>query len=301
MQALLADAAFYWLLWLIFSLIGFLIGWALRGALREKGIVQSYERSEQERNSLAHLYSQVRTQHDQKSNEIKKMTNEVAQLRQMVATFDLEKTVYHNSLDAKNAHLAKAESSAAHFAEKIVFLEEQALQLRTRNTQLTAEFNHLQDELQGWKTLQRDFSILLRQVQTLEANGRQLEQARTELRRQLDAAQGENRRMRQQRDSNALELDDAEAAAAPDHHTPATAPARRYDHTADADDLKVINGITPQIEQELYSMGFFSLEQISNWDENILAVVAAHLRVPVAQLRQANWAGQARRLLGMAR
>lgn len=186
MQQLLSDSAFYWLLWLIFSLVGFLIGWSLRAFWRERALIEAYERSEQERNSLAQIYAQLKQQHDGKASELKRLITELSQLRQQSANFDLEKTLLVNKLESGQLQLEKAVSDSQHLAEKAALLDDQAQHLRTRNAQLTAEFTYLQEELQGWKTLQRDFSVMLRQVQTMENTIRALEQERNDLRRRMD-------------------------------------------------------------------------------------------------------------------
>lgn len=223
MQYLLSDSAFYWLLWLIFSLVGFLVGWTLRASWRERAVVQAFDRSEQERNSLANLYAQLRQQHDAKAGELKKIGTEVIQLRQQVAGFDLEKTVLLNTIDTSKIQVDKFQSEARLLEDKTILLEDQALHLRTRNSQLTAEFNHLQEEIQGWKNLQRDFSILLRQVHTLEGTVKSLEQERTELQYELQVAQTEAQSLRTR-----LAPDTNSATAAADLHLTAM-PSHRHE------------------------------------------------------------------------
>lgn len=68
MDILAQDPLLYWLLWAIATLIGVLLGWTLRAQWKEKALLSAYEQSEQERNSIAHLYSQLRTHHDQKNS-----------------------------------------------------------------------------------------------------------------------------------------------------------------------------------------------------------------------------------------
>lgn len=304
MQALLQDSGFYWLLWLIASLFGFLVGWTLRAAWREKAILEAYERSEQERNSLAHLYSQLRAQHDQKTAEAKKLTLEIAQLRHQTAAYELEKALSASTAQADAARLEKAQADAAHFAEKLQLLAEQAEYLRTRNTQLSNEVSHLQEELLGWKTLHRDFSVMLRQLQSLENNSTALQEERDQLQLQLDAAriEIENLQLALLRRSAGLAETPKSAAdaAASDRHAFAV-PTHPTELPANADDLKLINGITPFAEQQLHSLGIFTLAQISQWDDEVVNAVSAALGLPAAQIRQEDWVGQARHLLGASR
>ena len=65
MDALIQDPLMYWLIWTIATVIGIALGWSLRASWRERAIQQLYEQSEQERASVAHLYNQLKNQHDQ--------------------------------------------------------------------------------------------------------------------------------------------------------------------------------------------------------------------------------------------
>ena len=89
MDALIQDPLMYWLIWTIATVIGIVLGWSLRASWRERAILQAYEQSEQERASVAHLYGQLKNQHDQKAAEIKRLSLESSHLRQQLAALDL--------------------------------------------------------------------------------------------------------------------------------------------------------------------------------------------------------------------
>lgn len=191
MDTLVQDPLLYWLIWTIATVIGIILGWSLRASWREKAILEAYEQSEQERNAVAHLYSQLRSQHDQKTAEIKRMSLEATHLRQQLTALEIDHATRESQRQAEAAKLAKAQADAAYAGEKILLLEENIRFLRLRDQQFGAEITRLHEEVAGWKKLQRDFSGMLSQIQTLETRSAQLEAERNQLLRQLETSRVE--------------------------------------------------------------------------------------------------------------
>lgn len=300
MDALVQDPLFYWLAWAIATLIGLVVGWALRAALYERPILEAYERSEQERNALARLYSQVRDQHELKEADLKRMSLELGQLRQQLSTFEIERATWAASAQAEGAKLAKAQAEASFYAEKIGFLEEQLGVLRHRNSEHGQELVRLHEELNAWKVLHRDFNGLLGQVRALEETTAALESERTQLQQQLDAARIEIENLQLEvvrKRSYQDHAEKANAAAPTGSRGGLVGPAQPAATPGHADDLKIINGITPFAEQQLYALGIFTFDQVSQWDDGTVAAVAEALGLPPGQILEEDWVGQAQHLL----
>lgn len=191
MDAFILDPLFYWIIWTIATVIGILLGWSLRANWREKAVWDAYNQSEQERSSVAHLYSQLRSQHDQKTAELKRVSLETSHLRQQLTAMEIAHATRESTREAEAAKLAKAEADASHYFEKVQLLEENIQFLRQRDQQFSAEIARLHEELQGWKKLKRDFSGMLSQIQTLETRATQLEQERNALIRQVETTKVE--------------------------------------------------------------------------------------------------------------
>ena len=155
MDALVQDPVLYWLIWTIATVIGIILGWSLRASWREKAILAAYEQSEQERNSVAHLYSQLRSQHDQKMAELKRLSLESGHLRQKLSGLEIENATRESRVQADAARLARSQAEATHAAEKVMLLEENIRFLRLRDQQFSTEITRLHEEVQGWKKLQR--------------------------------------------------------------------------------------------------------------------------------------------------
>ncbi len=188
MDTLIQDPVMYWLIWSIATIIGIVLGWSLRASWRERAILQAYEQSEQERASVAHLYGQLKNQHDQKAAEIKRLTLESNHLRQQIAGIEIDAATRNAVKEAETAKLAQAQTVATHATEKILLLEENIRFLRLRDQQFGNEITRLHEEVQGWKKLQRDFSGMLTQIQQLELRSATLEQERNTLQNFLDAS-----------------------------------------------------------------------------------------------------------------
>ena len=59
--------------------------------------------------------------------------------------------------------------------------------------------------------------------------------------------------------------------------------------------LSELTGLTPAMEKQLHAMGQSRFFQVAHWSEESIAHVASTLGVDAAQIRDANWIGQARR------
>ena len=191
MDALIQDPVLYWLIWTIATVFGVIIGWSLRASYREKAILDNLDRSEQERNSVAHLYAQLHSQHEQKSAELKRFTLEMTSLNKKLKDFEIENATRAAEHDAREARYERVQAEAINATEKAMLLEESLRLFRARDAQFGAEINRLHEELAGWKKIHRDFSNLLRQIQELEQKSADMEQERNSLRLQLDTTRRE--------------------------------------------------------------------------------------------------------------
>jgi predicted flap endonuclease-1-like 5' DNA nuclease len=63
-----------------------------------------------------------------------------------------------------------------------------------------------------------------------------------------------------------------------------------------ADDLKMIKGIGPKLEQLCHSLGFFHFDQIAAWTDQEVAWVDANLEGFKGRVSRDNWVDQAKTL-----
>jgi len=65
----------------------------------------------------------------------------------------------------------------------------------------------------------------------------------------------------------------------------------------EADDLKLISGIDARIEQQLLGLGVYHYWQIADLDEANLGLLAAELKMEPAAITEADWIGNAKKLV----
>ena len=291
MELLLQDTSFLFLILAIVVLMGVLIGWSLRATISERPIIEAYERLEQDRNSLARLYAQVKDQHEMRSYEVKKLNQDILELKQDLSKQAIDKAVQESNSEAYTARLEKAESDVQHAREKVSLLEEQAIQLRNKNTKLLSDMDRLREELKAWMTLNRDFAGLQRELQVLESTNRSLQSERREYLDKLEAAQSEIRRLQIRLLPPEKDLGTAATTAYDRLQAPSTEP-----YIFEGDSLQRIKGVTQRVEQQLRAMGITTFEQISRWTEKNIRSVADALACSPEQIIDENWVGQAMKL-----
>lgn len=288
MGDLLQDPVFYWLMWAVFTVAGTIIGWSLRANTSEKEVRNVLTRIEQEKNTLARLYTHVKHQHDLREADFRRASLELSNLHAQIQWFEQERANLMPDTQVANARIEKAEANAAQYSQKLAAMEVLADSLRTRNQQLTAEMERARQELAAWETIYRDFKVMQQQLMVFEQSSKALAVERDALREQLEQARVEITAL--QRDLLKAATEKQTSArnakkggpAAPEH----------------VDDLKVIKGITPAVEQKLRTLGIHTYIQISRWDDDAVIAFARALGVSPGKMFQEDWVGQAKELVG---
>ncbi|MFZ4634453.1 MAG: hypothetical protein ACOYNO_09640 [Saprospiraceae bacterium] len=298
MDTLLQNSMFYWIIWSVATLIGVVLGWSLRFLFSEKSIAQALDRSEQDRNALARLYTQLKHQYDLREADLKKNAIEVAQLRHQAKEFDMLRALHASEKQADAARLDKAEQRAQYLLEKTAQLEAHYHALRNRYTQMMQDMQRKQEEVNAWKNLHRDFAGMQRQLRSYEKATHTLDHERRQLLEQLHHARLEIENLQSDLLKGVARPVTPDVPVLP----PVVASGERAIGGRDArpsspDDLKIINGISPFAERQLNALGIFTFDQISRWDDATILSMAKSLGLSPARILQDDWMGQARHLL----
>jgi predicted flap endonuclease-1-like 5' DNA nuclease len=293
MDQFLLEPVFLVLVGAILVVAGLIFGWSLRAAFPERQLARRLELSEQNRHTLARLYTHLRYQHDLREADFRRTSLEVERLRQIVGKFEGEKDSRQSTVEAERARYQQADARVRQLSGELGALEAQYLKIRARNEEMTHELGRLQEELHAWNALHRDFVGLRQQLGDFQKTAVSLENERNLLRRQLEAARLE---------IEALQLELLRATTQPRHGTggandPTGGPAHRAD-VPETDDLTVIRTITPQAQQQLNNLGILTFAQIGSWDDDAIIATAKRLGVSPGKIYQEDWMGQARRLMG---
>ncbi len=288
LSELLRDPTFYLLMWITLAVAGLVLGWTLRANFPEKELRQNLIRTEQERNTLARLYTHLKHQHDLREADFRRTSLEATNLRDRLRAIEMEKAALAAAQQAAANRMDRAESTALEYAEKIAALDQQAAVLRARNAQLTRELAKMQEELAAWKTLYRDFQVMQQKLANYEQSSRVLELERQQLQEELTNARTDIATLR-------AELN--RQLALHGKSTPSSIRKGGPAAPEQTDDLKIIKGIGLLVEQQLHQMGIFSFAQISRWDDDTIINLARKLNISPGKIFQEDWVGQARHLL----
>ncbi|MBN8677677.1 MAG: hypothetical protein J0M29_05585 [Chitinophagales bacterium] len=289
MESVANDPLFFWLLFGVVAMAGVVFGWSLRGGTYEKDVRAALGRMEQEKNTLARLYTHVKHQHDLREADFRRASLEVEKLRAMVQMLEEERATLLPDAPLNAARIASAESAAAQYAQKVTALEVLTNSLRNQNAALSAQLAAVQKEMGDWDVLYQGFKQTQERLAEYELRSRQLEQERDVLQTQLAQARIEMEQLQ-------LELQQRS-----DAQNPKARNSRKGGLAApQADDLNNIVGISPYLAQ-LTSMGITTFAQIGRWDDDAVIAVAKTLDISPGKIYRDDWVGQAQRLSGERR
>jgi len=288
----LSDPVLFGLFWTIAVLAGVLIGWNLRASWPERALARLLERTTQERNALARLYTQVKHYYDLREVDLRKTTIELGSLREQVEQYESERNLLLAAAQANTARMERAEANAALWVNRLPELEAENQRLQAENDRLESELARIESQVGAWKTLHADFAGMQRQLRELEEKNMLLEQERRQLREQLDIARARIEQQVRELERYAIQVRQlAESAAASDGDSgPTHTPAR-------PDDLLRIRGIGSEHAARLRDMGVVSFAQISEWEDNDILQVAKMLGISFTKIVQDDWVGQAQMLV----
>lgn len=294
MTDILADPVLFGLLWSIAVLVGVLIGWNLRAVWPEREVAKWLERTAQERNTLARLYSQMKLHYELREADLRKTAIELNALREQVAAYESERAFLLTTAQANTVRMEKAEAKATQWTERLPLLEAETQRLQTENTALQNELNRLQSQLGAWKTLHMGFSAMHQELHRLEEKTAALEQERRQLRELLATAHGEIERQQIELARYARqwqELTETYSAPSSDGDSgPAQTPER-------TDNLLRIAGISEPQAKRLNELGISTFVQISEWETRDVAEIARLLGISPTKIIQDDWVGQAQLLV----
>lgn len=296
MEQFINTPAFFWIFWVVITLFGMLLGWVLRAAVHGRNLRDEFDMSEQERLHLAAINAQLREAHDLKEADLKKARLELDELRARAEAADNEKQLQLAAIQSAAARLQTAQTALAEREAQIQVQEEQILGLRARNAALAQENGQIREEINAWKNLHMDFSAMQKNAAALEETIAQMEHERNQIRRELDVAYLEIENLQ------AEIMASRQFSANGNGHEVAAeiafSPAPDVD-AAPADDLKIINGISPFSEQRLRELGISQFAHLAVWDAATAASMNAALGLFPGRIEKENWVEQARHLLAL--
>ncbi|TNE65087.1 MAG: hypothetical protein EP344_03205 [Bacteroidetes bacterium] len=290
-----SDPVLFGLLWLLAVLVGSLIGWNLRAFWPEREMVRLLERTTQERNALARLYTQIKHHYELREADLRKTTIQVNSLREQVDSYESERAFLLSTAQANTVRLERAEANAAQWAERLPELEAENARLLEENEVLDRELTGIKGQLDAWRILHKGFSQMYEQLRELEEKNAVMEEERLRLLEELEIARSEVEQQQRELARYATQLQQlsdhySASASDGDDSGPTQTPGQ-------PDNLLRIQGISPEQVTRLHELGIFTFVQISQWEIDDIVTIAKVLGIPATLIVQQNWIGQAQVLV----
>ncbi|MBL7774522.1 MAG: hypothetical protein JNK89_00880, partial [Saprospiraceae bacterium] len=191
MDVIFGDPVLFGLLWAIAVLVGVVLGWNFRAIWPERELARVLERTTQERNALARLYTHIKHRYELREADLRKAALEAGALREQVMAYESERAFLMSTTQANTTRMEQAEANAARWSEQLPELEAEAQRLQAENEALEEELSRIKGQINAWKTLHMGFSAMHQQLRELEEKNATLELERRLLREQLDLARNE--------------------------------------------------------------------------------------------------------------
>lgn len=284
--------------------------------MREHRFEQMLEIRDQERQHLAHQLQRSHDAADMKEADLKRAELAVARLTAQIEAFDRERNLHISAVQSAAKQVLDCQEASKNFQTKMQVFEEQILGLRTRNSYLSGEVQQRSEQINAYKRLHADFSIVQKSIESLEEAIAQLEAERNLANRELEKAWLEidnlQSELLQKSNSNGvlngavnsiLNGKNGQTVAAKGVKTRSkkaiykSAVAQSKSVAAPAEDLKIINGITPFAEKMLFERGIRTIADVADLDAATLARLDSELGFFAGKIEKEDWVGQARHLL----
>lgn len=283
------DPIFFWLLFGVVAMAGVVFGWSLRGGTYERDVRAALGRMEQEKNTLARLYTHVKHQHDLREADFRRASLEVEKLRTIVQMLEEERATLLPDAPLNAARIADAENAATQYAQKVTALEVLTNSLRAQNGALSAQLAYIKKEMGDWDVLYQGFKQTQERLAEFEQKSIALELERDALQIQLAQARTEMEQLQ----AELLQRTEAQTAKGKGSRKGGVAAPQ-------VDDLNNIKGMGQFVER-LLNMGITTFAQISRWDDDTVIAVAKTLDISPGKIYRDDWVGQALRLSGERR
>ncbi len=313
-------------------LLGILLGSLLRsGAVRR--YKKELEKKNEELIDLQGQFNALTQTNAQKEEELKKIRQELQESQSKLNVMEEENSKLHKTVFQLNSEYDKLKSSAQSYESTIEDLNDQVIGLKSKIEKLHISIEKGEQERPAGEGFPQNLPLSERpmvvdlsdqhdhqQDDRLDALERKLENIRSEnalLRREMDILKSDqftSPAKTKNNDKAEVQDDDFAPQDGADLHTGAPrfaetsmsgpyspqdrsifgVPAPVVETTAQPkDDLTLIEGIGPFIEQKLNDIGIFTYEQISRFDDEKIEEVTRQIQFFEGRIKKDDWVGQA--------
>lgn len=282
---------------LLAFLFGLIVGLLLRGrriralkaerdaAIENKGLAET---------ELAGMRDQLAL----KEADMKRIELEAAELHDKIARHEEEKSKLYYEIHQLNAVVESQQSTAKEFQAIIDTLETQLSAAQTTQQQLQQTLEEEADSVEDLAAMQSFYNASRMRMDAIEEKLRLLESENSSLRQSLDELKPLS--APQTTAAAPMIAFSLEEEPEEDIFEPGNKDVLREKiviETPPKDDLSLIKGIGPFLEQKLNQLGIYTFDQVSQWDQTDIERVTHDIGYFSGRIEKDDWVGQAHRLL----
>ncbi len=285
---------------LLAFLFGLIVGLLLRG--RRIRAIKAERDAAIENKGLAETeLAGMREQLALKEADMKRVELETAELHDKIARHEEEKSKLYYEIHQLNAVVESQQSTAKEFQAIIDTLETQLSAAQTSQQQLQQTLEEEEKEEAGVEELaamQSFYNASRMRMDAIEEKLRLLESENSALRQSLD----ELKPLSTPQTTAAAPMIAFSLEEEPEEviFEPGNKDVLREKivfETPTKDDLSLIKGVGPFLEQKLNQLGIYTFDQVSQWDQAEIERVTHEIGYFSGRIEKDDWVGQARRLL----
>ncbi len=281
---------------LLAFLFGLVVGLLLRG--RRIKALKAERDAAAEKTALAEAeLAGVREQLALKDADLKRLELEMAELNSKIARHDEEKNKLYYEIHQLNALVESQQATAKEFQAIVDNLESQLTASRSTQEQLQATLDKEDESVENLAAMQSFYNASRMRMDAIEEKLQLLEAENTDLRRSLAELKPAAAASASSAPMIAFSLEEEPEEEIYEPGGKDVLREKIVIENPPKDDLSLIKGVGPFLEHQLNTLGIFTYEQISRWDEAEINRVTQQMGYFPGRIEKDDWVGQSRRLL----
>lgn len=233
---------------------------------------------------------------DLKDADLQKAKFEIDDLRAKMQRIESENNKLYSEMNTAKDTIKSLRNTNQTYADSIDGMTQEVSELKSQNSQLSNKLLQGEEAMSDIVSMQSMHNATQRKLNELEAKMNRMEAENEGLRTQLGGGSPPRQTEMDESDVAPDSFDDKAFRA----ETSSAKAGDRLIHTRrEKDDLTLINGIGPFIEQKLNQAGVHTYDEISRWDNTTIQRITKKIQFFPGRIQDDNWVEQAARLSQM--
>ena len=289
---------------LLFLLVAFLIGWLFgRLSLRSKyrKLQQAFRDKETELITVNANYTALKEKYEIREEELKAARIELEELEAAHRSLEAEKGQLNSELYTIRTEVDQLKTTNTNYENEILSLKANITALEEAAVAspvvITNEVEEVDLEtFDDITEIRNDYQSTIQRLAQIEDKLAKLEGENATLKSTLETFENTDVLTIPAISDEEEESSDEKSLKARLEITRALGSRIEKVAPGDRDDLKLINGVGPFIEEKLNEIGIYTFRQISQFDESLIELVTDAIQFFPGRILRDDWVGQAKKL-----